>query len=824
MDAAFSRAMQEREQRQEQYVQFQFANDMDSINNGPASVRRVFYLADQLRVARAEFDRILKEGESSTDGGEFDEHAYEERVRDREDRLQELLIKYDDSISQQQQDFIIEYSSGTYDKLLETSPSVSAPDTASTPETSVAPTHTAGVSRDITPAAGESVVVETAVSEPEDADISLDATDTGNPSEQAEVVGPRLDELASEAPSATDTPEETDTPGEAAPLDGSEREDLEDKLRIDALIMDSDPDFYEKYMHARGEYVSAQAKARNGDLSLAANKVKGGKLWIQRLRNRFGSSEAQPEEGDEDYETLYGQAVVMSLDEYERLDPASDRAENEMLLNINEAKSLQYDISEMQIASDSEGRLSVSRKLAMFAGLGVAALAGGVSAALDGAGKGGSDHWPWMAFSGVVGAVSGGIGAAKAAKSNHTVAIVNREDEAESLVRDQNIDALEATQSITEEERKKSAKSIGKTAVLGAAGGAIIAVGTHWAMEYGGSSLLAKGIDTVRGWDPIAPDNGVQDTASADTFNPLDTDHNNIVDTNDMPDNNGDGAITYKDQETFDPLDTNEDGVVDSKDMPDTNSDGVIDKDDQTNPETYDPLDSNRDGVVDGKDMPDTNGNGVIDSGDDIPAETFDPLDTNRDGAVDTQDWPDTNDDGLIDRRDEVPAETFDPLDSNRDGDVDSKDMPDTNSDGVIDKDDQTTPETFDPLDTNEDGVVDGKDMPDNNEDGVIDSQDNQKEDNESPIEPVETEGLRITIEQDSSFTQELMQLYPELNGEQSYELYGYLSERFGADNIFTGDNIYLMPDGDWGLHPGEATMPSDIDTAARAWIEANAK
>ena len=490
------------------------------------------------------------------------------------------------------------------------------------------------------------------------------------------------------------------------------REDLAEELLL------TDPDLYARYVQARDKFVTDQANARGAGLPPSEQKAG----WMQRIRSRlperFNKGGQQPPASQEEFDLVYKNALDKVLLGYSDLSPG-ELYERRMSLEANAGYALEWDISKKKMDASGEKKSSLSRKAAMFGGLGLAAALGAGTGVWERLQKGEHDL-KFLGMAAVLGAATG-YGVSKkyqpqedesnietnAYTAEQTVLSEYQKNSPDSM-QDRTM-GIESAQTVTKSEKKKA---LGRTAV-GIFGGAAAGVGGHLVIDTLWPML--SGIGTEKISDGPAGTGIVAEPVVE--MNPLDSDNNGVVNSIDMPDRNGDGLITIDD--------------------------------------SFDPLDSNRDGEVTNDDMPDTDDNGTIDRRDDVPAETFDPLDTNEDGKVDSKDWPDTNDDGVVDYRDEKPVET------------------------------------------------------------------------ESPATTAETDGRSITVENKSSFTNEFMQLYDNLSAGQSHELYHYLDERFGAENIFQGDSTYLMPDGEWGLHSserGEVTMPTEIDDAARNWIETNVK
>lgn len=351
-DEAFNQAMAEREQRVQQEAQIrlyeQFSRGMQGLDAGTAQERRVFALADQVRKARAEFNRLLDEGE-------LDEEGYLHRLRDRkehEDRLQDLLIKYRDSISQDQQDFIIDYSGGTYNDMLEAPVSTDAGDT-------------------------------------ED-DTTVDRGSTEIPQDRAIVL---VEEAENPETSADEAEEENPEsfgawPGfEAAQDDSGEAEDDEEvaapELHIDSLIEEFTPLLYERYKEIRSEYIEAHANARFADIGAVIDKFASNDNWLEQTRDelgkRFNTRGHKRRMAYENFKKQYVDALNAALRSYSVLTSADmtpeERRERRLALEKDAMERLEQDISDRKIAVDSE-KSRISRKAGVILGLGGAAVVG----------------------------------------------------------------------------------------------------------------------------------------------------------------------------------------------------------------------------------------------------------------------------------------------------------------------------------------------------------------------------------------------------------------------------------------------------------------
>lgn len=81
---------------------------VESTSRANAQGRHAFYLANEIRKARQDLS-----------GADVDSAAWKQTVGDREDRLQDILLEDKDSLTPQEVDFLIDFSGGKYDEVMD---------------------------------------------------------------------------------------------------------------------------------------------------------------------------------------------------------------------------------------------------------------------------------------------------------------------------------------------------------------------------------------------------------------------------------------------------------------------------------------------------------------------------------------------------------------------------------------------------------------------------------------------------------------------------------------------------------------------------------
>jgi hypothetical protein len=757
----------------------------------PVRLETLFVSANQIRLARAE----LKHRQ---DEGELDEDDYIQKVSNiskLEDELQEELIKYDKAISQDQQDFIIDYSGGSYDELL-VSPVSTAPNSFDTNTTTTPPNNgtvkykskSIGIDDKTQTEAEESGGGSDALSEPSGPElIVVEASQTEadpdtKPGPQSFDTWPTLDDSQSKSTSfdTTGGAEEVQTdfvitdenPFEKAELISDPELEklwsgLGEKEQLATELMSADSALYSRYVTARETFIREQANARGA--GIPSNEQKVG--WIQRFRNtiseRFRKDQQQATSQEiEGFDSIYGQALNSVVQGYGPMSP-DDEFNLRRDLESDAASRLEWDISKTKFEATKDKQQSRARQALKLGGYAlIAAAAGGVTAVVERYNNSGGHKW-YALGAGVFGALAG-LGAARGYQPQEDESSIglNSITAWEAVMKEYSrgsLDSLkertvgiEGAQTVTKNEKRKSGARYLGAAAIGAAAG----VGGHYLVELGW-----PWISSIRDINTSNPNIQSEDI-SFEGFDILDTDHSGDIDPGvDVPDLNDDGAITVEDIPN--PLDTDHSGKVEpGVDMPDRNGDGVITVDDQ-----------------------------------------FEWSDTNQDGVTNSEDMPDTNDDGVIDRRDQQVVEEYGSLDTNHDGETDGQDVPDRNGDDVIDIND--VPE-----------YPDGETAPQTQE--------------QAPPPPPEVQvveaGQDIYIEPGSSITNEADQFTlhaynVDLDQSQLDNMYHDLFEvgEYKPEQVFEDVEFYPMEDGRYGMvDVGHATLTPFGQEVIEDWLTEN--
>lgn len=217
---------------------------------------------------------------------------------------------------------------------------------------------------------------------------------------------------------------------------------------------------------------------------------------------------------------------------------------------------------------------------------------------------------------------------------------------------------------------------------------------------------------------------GVDDTDDAfplDASESSDNDNDGMGNNADNDDDN-DGTLDIDDAFPFDAsesVDTDSDGIGNNADTDDDN-DGVLDTNDAFPLDASESLDTDNDGIGNNADTDDDN-DGTPDINDAFPLDASETLDTDNDGIGNNADTDDDND-GAPDVNDAFPLDATESLDTDSDGIGNNADTDDDND---------NTPDTldafpFDPtesVDTDTDGIGNNTDTDDDN-DGVLDTED----------------------------------------------------------------------------------------------------
>lgn len=416
------------------------------------------------------------------------------------------------------------------------------------------------------------------------------STSTATPSKKIGVFGPM--------------PEEADL---EALWKGSGRREM-----IAKSAMDTDPVLYLRYVAARDAFITSQVTARGARISEATQKTHALGRLRSKLQEGFRRDASHTQTQPEAFDSVYEEVLKAALAPYGHLSLDEQYARRREL-EADAGYALEWDVSKKKVKAGDVGKFSLRRKAIIYGGL---LLAGGIGAATgvwERMQKGEHDV-RFLGAAALLGAAVG-FGAAKASQPLEDDVTVSRNaDTARKAIEDaygeygstgsfQEAVGVESVKDIT---RRDKRRALGRTA-LGIGGGALVGAGGHLLVDMW--PMLAQYLPGSEQDISIPSDTPIDVTPETDAvsevFNPLDTDHNGVVNAQDMPDVNHDGVINSLDHvEVYDPLDTNHDGAVNEIDMPDVNQDGTIDQQDQT--ETHDSPDTQHDHNAGEQD--DTNG------------------------------------------------------------------------------------------------------------------------------------------------------------------------------------------------------------------------
>lgn len=494
----------------------------DAYWNATPQDRRVLAMVDQLTKARKDYPDASENPK-----------AYQQLVVDRESALRNMLNAYDDKLTPDFKAFVIEKVFDGNHVVAESDQSKSETANTHTTDSSVG---TESLNKGITEAGEEVGEVEVSAVHPEASELPTDDMNERVPMERM----PVLVEEESSADTASDDDfevvpiveaketkanngefeeipasralvpvVETESDDEGDPTEaevehGPRVEELAPELDITDLIKESHPEIYKEYDEAWNEYVEAHAQDRYSDFGTLINKFakKGG--WVEKVRNRVGKKfETRGHKrraAMERFQNASRAAREAALEEYNKEVPMTpeERRMNRMLLDADNAYTLEYQISERRIAIDS-GKSPVSRKIARWAtGLG-AATVGALTAFADGAGKG-QHHLAWLTGATIAGALIGyraemsaQYGSENAeerieARANHAYDTVleRYEDDRQNSMENEAmaVDTTEYMTNAVQDENMNRARRATKTGTRLAMGGAAVAWGTHIGVDY----------------------------------------------------------------------------------------------------------------------------------------------------------------------------------------------------------------------------------------------------------------------------------------------------------------------------------------------------